>query len=321
MMEVNKQGLSLDEIREVDMVDYLAALGFEPAKPSRNGVDYYYLSPLRNEGDPSFHVNRTRNKWFDHGDGKGGNLIDFGLLYFKCTIGELKEKFGGDLSFHQPRDQSFFAHVNSDEPDNKIIIKGDRQLWSYPLKNYLHERMVPVSVAEQFCREVSYEIGGRSYYAIGFKNDAGGYELRNKIVKQSSAPKDITTIQNGAKTVQVFESFFDFLTYQAMRPKEPANASDFVILNSAAFFERARPFMEQHEAIGLWLDNDTTGVTYTKYAMSLDKRYRDESGLYNKYKDLNDWLTKKELSSKKAVETENQLTGQLLTDFKVPGIR
>ncbi|WP_091155630.1 toprim domain-containing protein [Mucilaginibacter pineti] len=301
-MDANKQGLSLDEIRQLDMVDYLASLGFEPAKPSRNGVDYYYLSPLRNEADASFHVNRSKNKWYDHGDGKGGNLIDFGLLYFNCTIGELKEKFGGNLSFHQPTDMSFVANKNSDKVANKIIIKGDRPIWSYPLKNYLHERMVPVSVAEQFCCEVSYEIEGRSFYAIGFKNDAGGYELRNKIVKQSSAPKDITTINNGAKTVQVFEGFFDFLTYKSMRPQEPSASSNFVILNSAAFFERARPFMEQHETIGLWLDNDTTGIAYTKYALSLDKSYRDESGLYSKYKDLNDWLTKKELAPKKQLK-------------------
>jgi hypothetical protein len=301
-MKLNKQGLSLNEIRDFDMVDYLASLGYQPEKPSRNGVDYYYLSPLRIENDPSFHVNRKKNCWYDHGDGKGGNLIDFGLLYFKCTVGELKDKFNSGLSFHQPHELSFTAQVNSAETDNKIIIKGDRPIWSYPLKNYLHERMVPVCVAEQFCREISYEIEGRPYYAIGFKNDAGGYELRNKIVKQSSSPKDITTISNGAKTVQVFEGFFDFLTYKTMYPQVPLGTSNFVILNSAAFFERARPLMEQHETIGLWLDRDTTGTAYTKYALSLNDRYRDESGLYSKHKDLNDWLTKKELSPKKQLK-------------------
>ncbi|EHQ25575.1 toprim domain-containing protein [Mucilaginibacter paludis] len=301
-MDTTKQGLTLDEIRALDMVDYLATIGFEPAKPSRNGVDYYYLSPLRNEDDASFHVNRTKNKWFDHGDGKGGNLIDFGLLYFKCSIGELKGKFNGDFSIQQPSEQSLISSANFGEANNGIIIKGDRPLWSYALKNYLHERMIPVSVAELFCREVSYEIEGRSYYAIGFKNNAGGYELRNKIVKQSSAPKDITTINNGAEKVQVFEGFLDFLTYKATIQNKLAGNSDFVILNSAAFFQRARPFMEQHEAIGLWLDNDTTGNAYTKYALSLSERYRDESSFYSKYKDLNDWLTKKELSTKKQLK-------------------
>jgi len=301
-MDINKQGLSLNEIRELDIVDYLASLGFEPAKPSGNGVDYYYLSPLRNESTPSFHVNRLKNKWYDHGEGKGGNLISFGLLYFNCTIRELKEKLDGGLSFHQPHDPALTACKNPDEASHKIIIKSARPLWSYPLKNYLHERMIPVSVAEQFCQEVRYEMEGRSYYAIGFKNDAGGYELRNKIIKQSSSPKDITTIDNGANKVQVFEGFFDFLTYQTTVPQQPLNTSNFVILNSAAFFERARPFMEQHEVISLWLDRDTTGIAYTKYALSLNNRYRDESGLYGKYQDLNDWLTKKELTPQKQLK-------------------
>jgi hypothetical protein len=89
-----------------------------------------------------------------------------------------------------------------------------------------------------------------------------------------------------------------------------------VILNSAAFFEKARSFIEQHE-IGLWLDSDTTGIAYTKYALSLDEGYRDESGLYGKYKELNDWLTKKELAPKKQLK-QKSANVQVLRDFEVP---
>jgi len=54
------------EAKQIDMVDYLSALGHRPQKV-RNS-DYWYLSPL---------VNRSLNIWYDHGIGKGGNLIDF----------------------------------------------------------------------------------------------------------------------------------------------------------------------------------------------------------------------------------------------------
>ena len=302
MMDLSKQGLSLDVIRELDMVDYLETLGFQPAKPSRNGIDFYYLSPLRAEDDPSFHVNRKKNQWYDHGVGRGGNTVDFGLAYFNCTVRELLDRFSTDFSFHRHIDLPVVAADGLAEKESKIIITGERPIWSYPLKNYLHERHIPVSVAEQFCREVTYELDGRSFYAIGFKNDAGGFELRNKICKQSSAPKDITTINNGAKSVLVFEGFMDFLTYRTLHPYEPERSFDFVILNGASLFERARPFMEQHEHIGLWLDRDTTGLAYTKYALSLNKGYVDESHLYSKHKDLNDWLTKKEMVPKKQIK-------------------
>ena len=49
---------------------------------------------------------------------------------------------------------------------------------------------------------------------------------------------------------------------------EPANKSDYVILNGAGMFERARPFLEQHKTIGLWLDNDATGRKHTHFALS-----------------------------------------------------
>ena len=69
-------------------------LGFQPSKISGN--DYWYSSPLRNEHTPSFKVNRRLNKWFDHGLGKGGNLVDFGILYYNCSMGELLQKSGSD---------------------------------------------------------------------------------------------------------------------------------------------------------------------------------------------------------------------------------
>jgi len=302
VMDFSEKGLTLARIREWDMVDYLASLGYEPEKPSKNGTDYYYCSPLRIEGEPSFHVSRKKNQWYDHGLGAGGNLVDFAMRYFNCTARELLDKHSIDFSFHQRPELPYLPHREMDEAESKITITGERPLWSYPLKNYVHERHIPVAVAEQFCREVTYELNGHSYYAIGFKNDAGGYELRNKIFKQSSSPKDITTISNGAKTVQVFEGFFDFLTYKTLHPEVSHRAFDVVVLNGASMFERARPFMEQHEAVGLWLDRDTTGLSYTKYALSLNKGYRDESGLYQKYKDLNDWLTNKGLVPKKQLK-------------------
>ena len=149
MMDLSKQGLSLDVIRELDMVDYLETLGFQPAKPSRNGIDFYYLSPLRAEDDPSFHVNRKKNQWYDHGVGRGGNTVDFGLAYFNCTVRELLDRFSTDFSFHRHIDLPVVAADGLAEKESKIIITGERPIWSYPLKNYLHERHIPVSVAEQ----------------------------------------------------------------------------------------------------------------------------------------------------------------------------
>lgn len=282
-MGFRKQRLSISEAKAIDMVDYLSGLGYRPAKV-RN-ADYWYLSPLRNEKTPSFKVNRKLNCWYDHGLGKGGNIIDFGIEFHGCSVREFLQKLNGDFSFHQP----VFQQAEKPEKESRIIILQTIKLTSTPLLRYLEQRRIPVEIARKFCRQIRYELNGKTYYGIGFKNDSGGYEIRNPYFKASSSPKDITTIKNRAEEAFVFEGFMDFLSFKAIYKNQPADNSDFVILNSLAFFEKARPFMEQHQGIRLYLDRDPAGKKCTQHALSLSSKYLDDSCLYQHHKDLNDW--------------------------------
>jgi hypothetical protein len=93
------------EDRAIDPVGYLSLLGHKPVKIRNN--DHWYLSPLRNEKGASFKVNRRLNLWYDFGIGKGGGLIDFGLLHHHCSIPELLEKLAQNtLSFQQHHAQT-----------------------------------------------------------------------------------------------------------------------------------------------------------------------------------------------------------------------
>ncbi len=69
---------SLQEVKQLDMVEYLEKLGYQPRKIRNN--DFWYLSPLRDEKTASFKVNRKLNAWYDFGLGQGGNIIDFCIL-------------------------------------------------------------------------------------------------------------------------------------------------------------------------------------------------------------------------------------------------
>ena len=285
----------------MDLVDYLSGLGYQPSK-IRN-ADYWYLSPLRNEKTPSFKINRKLNLWYDHGLGKGGNLIDFAILYHDCTVGEFMQKLNGDFSFHPP--QFLPSNQSKNEAkEKKITILNDFSIGSIALLRYLQQRRIPIDIADNFCREIRYELNSKIYYGIGFKNDSGGYEIRNPYFKTSSSPKDITTFNNDAKEAAVFEGFTDFLSFLTIHQNQEQTSFDFVVLNSVSFFEKARPFMEQHQAIRLYLDRDATGQNYSRYALSLSNKYKDESHLYQHHKDLNDWLVhfgkaqKKNLSNK-----------------------
>jgi DNA primase len=293
VMDMTNEVFSLSRLRELDLVYLLEMLGYGEVSRKKNDTDYWYLSPLRNERTASFHVNRVANEWYDFGLMAGGNPLDFLLRYHGCSVPELLDRMNVSFSPHQLYLHEPDLHEGRVGIDSKLMVNEVRPLYAYPLKNYLQERSIPVAVADSFCKEVSYELDGRSYYGIGFQNDAGGWEIRNKNFKLSSAPKDITCLGSGAASVHVFEGFMDFLSYRAMHPCEDPRSVDYVVLNGAGLFDRALPFLEQHGQVHLWLDRDVTGLAYAKYALSLDGRFKDESGFYEKFKDLNDWLQHK----------------------------
>ncbi|HEY0054300.1 MAG TPA: toprim domain-containing protein [Pedobacter sp.] len=282
-MDFRKQQLSIEDVKERDMVNHLSTMGFEPVKI--RGNDYWYLSPLREEKTASFKVNRKLNRWFDHGIGEGGNLLDFGILFFGCSVKEILFKFDSDLSFHQP----VYRPLTAEIPNGRITILRDFSIRSLSLLKYLEERKIPSELANHFCREVRFVLNEKTYYAIGFKNDAGGYEISNSFLKLSSSPKGITSIKIGAGEVAVFEGFFDFLSYLALKNTEQLQ-QDFLILNSLSFFEKAQALMESYELIRLFLDNDKSGQSCSKRATAWSAKYSDESSLYKGYKDLNEWL-------------------------------
>jgi len=292
-MDFRNGRLSISEAKEMDMVNYLSTLGHEPSKIRNN--DYWYFSPLRNENTPSFKINRKLNRWYDHGLGKGGNLIDFAIAYHDCTIRELRDKLSNHFSFQQPLQH---PAQPADESSHKINILKQHSLTSLPLLQYLKQRRIPLDIADSYCREVRYELNEKVYYGIGFKNDWGGFEIRNPYFKASSPPKGITTIRNDSKEVMVFEGFMDFLSFKSVNRNQDDKSSDFVVLNSLSFFETARSFMEGHEKIRLLLDRDNAGQNCTRYALSLSSRYVDESSFYQKHKDLNDWLVNAGISRK-----------------------
>lgn len=284
---------------QIDLVNYLETLGHEPSKIKNQ--DYWYLSPFRNENTPSFKVNQKLNLWYDHGLGKGGNVVDFGIEYFRCTVSEFLQLLNGcsissgtSLFLKNENRHSSNQRTADKKKDNllgKIIIVDVRTLENKFLMAYLHNRSISQEIARQHCKEVDFCLNNRKYTAIGFQNISGGYELRNENFKGSSSPKDITYIDNQAKTVVVFEGFFDYLSYKMMNEKSVNLQTNFLVLNSLSFFNKSLQLMEKHGRVDLYLDRDSGGVKCTHEALQRDSTiYTDQSFLYQQKKDLNEWL-------------------------------
>lgn len=290
------------EAKNIDLVLYLADLGFQPTKIRDN--DYWYLSPLRPEKTASFKVNRRFNVWYDFGLFRGGNLVDFGVLYHKCSVSELLDRLAHEnrFSFRQP-----FSPANNEtsiqaNEKGKITITDIRnsiQLKS--LQDYVSFRKIPLTIANHFCREVDFLLYDKKITTVGFKNSSGGYELRNADFKGSSSPKDVTLYgKDFSKSILVFEGFMDFLSYQAIHyPKLillSKQQPNFLILNSIGFMEKMKTQLEKFAAIHLYLDRDRIGVSVTKELLAFSSKYQDKSQWYSNHKDLNEFLVKEHIN-------------------------
>ncbi len=285
-MSSAKNKFNCAQANEMDLVDYLSSLGFKPSK-IRN-TDHWYLSPFRREDTPSFKVNRQKNVWYDHGDGSGGTLIDFGLRYFNCSVPDFLEKLSINSPFHPLLSSS--STKSPTAAASPLVITGIHPINSLDLLLYLKDRRIDFSIAIRYCKQVVFEIDNKFNKALGFANDQGGYELRNASFKASSSPKSPTTFLSNADTLLVFEGFFDFLSYQMINQNQDSQPADFLILNSTAFFEKSRPAMENYSSVRLLLDHDPTGEKFTQQALSWGPKYEDHSSLYQGHKDLNEWL-------------------------------
>lgn len=286
------------EAKQINLVDYLLQMGFRPHKIRNN--DYWYLSPLREEKTASFKVNKRFNIWYDFGLAKGGNLIDFGVLFHKCSVRDFLDILTTQKSpsFHQQislkDDRSIIEAVEK----GKIHIQDVRNpIQSTSLFEYLSSRKIPVEIANQFCKEIDFLLYDKKYTVIGFPNNAGGYELRSPDFKGSSSPKDITMLGNSqAKRIHLFEGFFDFLSFQVIHHRKLSLLSNqqpnFLVLNSIGFLEKIKPRLEQYHSVHLFLDRDKMGLAITQQLLQLGSRYKDESLLYSQYKDLNEYLIK-----------------------------
>ena len=156
------------------------------------------------------------------------------------------------------------------------------------LKGYLKSRNIGPRTSVKYIREVHYRFKNRNYFAIGLRNDSGGWELRNKYYKNSGSPKDVTHIKNGHTTLIVTEGMFDLLSILECNIKLESE-HDLLVLNSTAFVQKAMRIIEGYTSTLLYLDNDPNGKRTTQNLIGNSKNCEDRSTLYAGFKDISDW--------------------------------
>jgi hypothetical protein len=280
-------------ITQLSIRAYLGQMNIHPARD----YGYYgmYYSPFRKEYHASFKVDYSKNLWYDFATGEGGSVIDLVMQLRKCSLQEAIAEVNqyGNTRIQPINPFSFHWNTNpgetgSDEPAARI-----RKLIpiSHPrLVAWVQERKIDPELANLYCCEVHYQHRTKAYFSVGFRNDAGGYELSSPPdFKGCIPPKEITTIRNTKSRCLVFEGFWDFLSYLTLQKTEKTE-HDVVVLNSVTKVQKAMDFLRLHKEIHTCLDNDEAGQKATQLIKSACLSVNNQSVHYAGYKDLNDFL-------------------------------
>lgn len=275
--------MNIDEIRKIPLIEFLNQLGYQPSGRDSKGLWFY--APYRSERKPSFHVNPRKNLWFDFGTGAGGDIFSLagemsGETDFLRQADYIAEKMRLPVAKpYKPvpfKEEPTFENVRVSRLESPALLK------------YLADRGIPRDIAQRFCVQVDYTLHGKNYYAIGFENNAHGYELRSSFFKGSYPPKHITHIANGNPRCNVFEGFIDFLSAERLGYND---GLDTVVLNSVSNTAKAIPVLAEYSLIQCYLDNDVAGRSaLARLQREFGDKVMDKSALYPDHKDLNDYL-------------------------------
>ena len=271
-----------NDIKSISIRDYLKNQGIHPVKEYSTYA--LYKSPFRDEKTASLKVDYMTNLWCDFGSGEGGSIIDLVMKMQQCS-------FLIAIQILQKENQSFsFQRENSfkEKVANSLLIKEVKPLENPKLLTFLQSRKINLRTAKAYCKEIHYQIGSRNYFALGFPNDTGGYELRNSQFKGCIPPKEITTFDRQTATVHLFEGFMDYLSLLTMQARQAEVSA--VVLNSITNLEKAVPLLSKHDKINAFFDNDEAGKLALLKLQKLNLPVADISKKYAEFKDVNDYL-------------------------------
>ncbi len=284
---LKKKKMNCEEAKEkVNIRTVLESFNLFPVKENRKTAFYFALD--REEKIPSFSVDFVKNKAFDFGTGKSYDVISIVQQMNQCSVSEALE-YLEKFEFSARKNEEI---EETDQHKNYQILKTS-EIRHPALIQYLKFRKVYEQ--KDLVKEIEYELNGKKYFGVGFYNNSGSVEIRNKYSKICLGKKDVALIKNDLKTfneIIVFEGFFDYLTFRNLEKKENLT-SDYLILNSTAMLFKVEETLKEYDKISLFLDNDDNGNATKEIIQQKYKNVEDCSLLYCGFKDLNEWVCKK----------------------------
>ncbi|MFY1047495.1 toprim domain-containing protein [Chryseobacterium sp. GP-SGM7] len=276
--------MNCEEIKQkVDIRTVLESFNLLPVKNNKKTAFYFALD--REEKIPSLSVDYVKNKAFDFGTGRSYDVISIVQQINQCSVSEAL-KYLEKFEFSS---QNKIQNIESETEKEYEILKVN-EIKHFALIQYLVSRKVDKQM--HLVKEIHYKLNGKRFFGIGFYNNSGGVEIRNKYSKICLGKKDVTLIKtqpNVYNEIIIFEGFFDYLTFEDMNTELNV---DFLILNSTAMLFKIESELKKYNKISLFLDNDSNGKLVKSKIESQYKNTEDCSLIYRDHKDLNEWYCK-----------------------------
>lgn len=280
--------MDIKTLKKVPIVDVLAHLGFHPSYYRKQNTDAWYLSPIRAEKSPSFHVSVLKNVWYDMGIGSGGDIIDL-FLHLIPNLRGISDVLNWADGFFQVHSFSTAVTTETNVMLGGIEIISESTTITHPaLLEYLASRNIEVNKLEGCAVEVHYKRGNNRYFSLAHKNQYGGYECRSTKFKACIGRKCVHWIVKSEHTVlSIFEGWSDYYAFLHLFPGKVLRGT-VLILNSVSLLNSVLHLLDMYSKVYCFLDNDYAGSAATEkvaqYANVVDCRYK-----YNGYKDVAEW--------------------------------
>ena len=328
-------------------------------------------SPLREDDlEPSFFITKY-NTWIDYGTGERGDIFDLikhleNTQDFKSTVLKAKEIFKNLYGYYPDEnnvnnikrekelkefeDNEFIKNKNvnviSSEKKKKKNISNNLEIVKkldyfddINLENYfVKERGIDKAILNNFAEQLTIynKKTNKTFTVAGFSNNAGGYELRNKLFKGSFGKKHISTRNYNSKNkgIILLEGFTDYLSLLTILNNdkyintntifkymlEKIDNISFIILNSIVNLTKIEPFIKNKKIFTL-LDNDEAGINTTNKLKTEYNNITDDiidltpEILRGSNKDINDYLLqiKKETEQEKEIQEQQQNSKIIIT--------
>ena len=272
--------MNCSEAKNISIRAVLESFSLFPS--NENSRTAFYLAIDREEKTPSLSVDFSKNTAFDFGTGKSYDSISIVQTMKGCSVSDaLKYLEQFNFSFQE-------QNLKLENLPKGYEIIDVKEIQHPALLDYLKNRNVEDQ--KKWVEEIHYRMNDKNYFGIGFKNDSGGYEIRNAYSKICLGKKDITSLKNDSKDVRIFEGFFDFLSFKKVENYLEKQRSDYIILNSVFMINKIKNDLGNYQNIELYFDNDDAGTRAVEIIKTDLKNAEDCRILYSSFKDLNDWL-------------------------------